>query len=130
MIVLDTHVWIWLLAAPQTLSPTAAKAVDQASAPKHILISAISVWELFMLVKKGRLELTVPPAAFVTATQRDPRFQIVPIDERIARRSVELPDIHGDPADRMILATGIELGAAIVSKDRRLAEYSVAQVLW
>jgi PIN domain nuclease of toxin-antitoxin system len=83
-----------------------------------------------MLVKKGRLELTVPPAAFVTATQRDPRFQIVPIEERIARRSVELPDIYGDPADRMILATGIELGAAIVSKDRRLAEYSVAQVLW
>ena len=130
MIVLDTHVWIWLLAAPQTLSPTARKAVDQASAPKRILISAISVWELFMLVKKGRLELTVPPAAFVTATQRDPRFQIVPIDERMARRSVELPDIHGDPADRMILATGIELGAAIVSKDHRLAEYSVAQVLW
>ncbi len=83
-----------------------------------------------MLVKKGRLELTVPPASFVTATNRDPRFQVLPVDERIARRSVELPDIHADPADRMILATAAELGAQVVSKDGRFAEYGLVPVVW
>ncbi len=128
MILLDTHAWIWLLAAPEELSQAARSAVEEAG--PHLLISAISVWELFMLVKKGRLELAVPPAAFVTSTNRDPRFQVVPIDERVARRSVELPDIHADPADRMILATAAELGAQVVSKDGRFAEYGLVPVVW
>ena len=95
-----------------------------------LLLSPISVWELFMLVKKGRLELSVEPAAFLTITHRDPRFSIVPVDEVIARRSVELPDIHGDPADRMILATAVELGVPVVSRDSRLAGYGAARVIW
>ncbi len=128
MIILDTHAWIWLLAAPEELSQAALSAVEEAG--PHLLISAISVWELFMLVKKGRLELTVPPASFVTVTNRDPRFQVIPVDERVARRSVELPDIHADPADRMILATAAELGAPIVSKDGRFGEYGLVPVVW
>ena len=48
----------------------------------------------------------------------------------IARRSVELPEIHSDPADRMILATAAELGTAVVSRDGRLAQYKVARIVW
>lgn len=130
MILLDTHAWIWHLAAPEELSKAARTAVENAPGHRQLLISAISIWELFMLVKKGRLELTLPPASFVTATNRDPRFRVIPVDERIARRSVELPDIHADPADRMILATAAELGARVVSKDGRFAEYGLVPVVW
>jgi PIN domain nuclease of toxin-antitoxin system len=130
VILLDTHAWIWLLTLPEELSTAARKAVENAPGHRQLVISAISVWELFMLVKKGRLELTVPPAAFLTSTNRDPRFQVIPIDERIARRSVELPDIHADPADRMILATAAELGAPVVSKDARFASYNLVPVVW
>ena len=49
------------------------------------------------------------------------RMLVVPVDDSIARRTVELPDIHADPADRMILATAAELGCPIVSRDRRFA---------
>ena len=130
MTLLDTHAWIWFLADSSRLSREAEAAIARETEDSSLLLSSISVWELFMLVKKGRLELSVEPAAFLTITHRDPRFSIVPVDEVIARRSVELPDIHGDPADRMILATAVELGVPVVSRDSRLAEYGAARVIW
>jgi len=136
VILLDTHAWIWHLADPAALSGVARNAIDeeyrlhQSGRDGGISISAISVWELFTLVKKRRLELTIPPAAFVTNTRRDPVMTIVPIDELIARRSVELEDVHQDPADRFILATAVEMGWPVVSRDQRFPEYGVAAVVW
>lgn len=130
MILLDTHAWIWLLADSSMLSSSAEEAIANETGESSLLLSSISVWELFLLVKKGRLQLSVEPAAFLTITHRDRRFAIVSVDEVIARHSVELPEIHADPADRMILATAVELGTAVVSRDSRLADYRVATVIW
>jgi PIN domain nuclease of toxin-antitoxin system len=136
VILLDTHAWIWHLADRSALSEEARNAIDreyqfhQSDQNGQIAISAISVWELFTLVKKRRLELTVPPAAFVTNTRRDPAMTFVPIDESIARRSVELVDVHQDPADRFILSTAIEMGWPLVSRDQRFPEYEIATVIW
>ncbi len=136
MILLDTHAWIWHLADRAALSEAARDSIDgeyqlhQSGQNGRIAISAISVWELFTLVKKKRLVLTVPPAAFVTNTRRDPAMTIVPIDESIARRSVELTDIHQDPADRFILSTAVEMGWPLVSRDQRFPECGVAMVIW
>ena len=130
MILLDTHVWIWLLSSPVELSKAALEAINAHGGERQILISAMSVWELFMLVKKKRLELTVPPTAFLATTHRDMRMEIVPVDETIARRSVELPDMHADPADRLILATAAELGCPLISRDKRLEDCGVAPIVW
>ena len=133
MILLDTHAWLWHLAERGSLSDAAREAIDRREREQRrraILISAISVWELFMLVKKGRLVLSVPPASFVTATRRDPVMGIVPVDEAVARRSVELPDYHADPADRIILATAAELGLSVVTRDARFRRYEAAPVVW
>lgn len=130
MIVLDTHAWIWALSSPELLSQNAMRALDAETGHGSIVVSAISVWELWMLVKRGRLELTTDPTAFLRATHQDPRFEIVPIDDAVCRRSVELPDLHADPADRIILATGVETGSPIVSKDSRFSVYRVPPVIW
>ena len=133
MILLDTHAWIWHLADRNQLSDRARAEIERASEAHRtetVSISAISVWELFMLVKKGRLVLSVPPAAFITKTRQDSRMSIIPVDETIARRSVELPDYHADPADRIILATAAERGLSIVSRDSIFASYAVAPILW
>ena len=130
MILLDTHVWIWLLAAPQELSETAMRTAAENEDSEQIQISAISVWELFLLVKNGRVSLKVPPVAFLTATHGNSRVSITPIDDTIARRSVELPDIHADPADRIIISTAEFLGCPIISRDRRFAEYNLVPVIW
>lgn len=130
MIVLDTHAWIWLLSDPSQLSKKALETVDDHEGAGQILISAMSVWELFFLVKKRRLALTVPPAAFLTATHGNRQMKIATVDDTIARRSVELPDIHSDPADRLILSTAAELGCPIVSRDQRLSEYDLVPIIW
>lgn len=130
MILLDTHAWIWHLADSSRLSAAAARTIREQTHDESLLVSAMSVWELFMLVKKQRLQLKVAPASFLSVTHRDPLFRFVPVDERIARRSVELADIHADPADRMILATAVELGATLVSCDPRFREYGLCSVVW
>ena len=130
MILLDTHAWIWMLAAPAELSGKAKRAINRQKGDGTILIASISVWELYMLVKKGRLVLKQPPEAFLRATASDARLQIAPLDEAIARRSVLLPDVHADPADRMILATAAEAGCPVVSCDKRFHEYGIVPVVW
>jgi PIN domain nuclease of toxin-antitoxin system len=57
-------------------------------------------------------------------------MQIVPVDEGTARRSVELPDIHQDPADRFILATAVEMGWPVISRDAQFSGYDAATVIW
>ncbi len=83
-----------------------------------------------MLVKKGRLELRVTPSTFLRHAERLSYIQFVPVDNQIARASVELPDIHADPADRLIVATALTLSCPIVSKDRLLADYPAARLVW
>ena len=132
MILLDTHAWIWYLADLEKLSEPALYTIRRAAENERgqVLVSAISVWELFTLVKKHRLEINGSPAAFLTATHQDPAMEISPIDAAIARRSVELPDHHADPADRLILATAQELGCPIVSRDQRFPDYKAADIIW
>jgi PIN domain nuclease of toxin-antitoxin system len=104
--------------------------IERERTTRGVRVSSISVWELFMLVKKGRLELRLSPASFLRRAERLAYIEYVPVDNAIAQASVELPDIHGDPADRLILATARELGCGVLSKDPRFAEYGVASVLW
>lgn len=130
MIVLDTHAWIWLLADPDQLSDHGRAAVLQESKPGSLVVSAISVWELCTLVKKGRLQIDTTPAVFVNTTYSDERFRVEPVDEVVGMKSVDLPDVHSDPADRIVLATAMNLGCPVMSKDKRFHEYGVVPVIW
>ena len=127
---LDTHAWIWHLTAPQELSVIARTALKRARRERGVLVSAISVWELFMLVKKGRLVLTITPQALLRRAERLSYLQFVAVDHHMARRSVVLPDIHADPADRLIVATAQALDCTLISKDRRLRRYPDVEVIW
>lgn len=130
LILLDTHAWIWHIGARGSLSAAARELIDRQINHESIAVSAISVWEFMTLVKKGRLELKVPPEAYLTATHRDVRMFFTPVDETIARRSVQLPDLHADPADRIILATAQEMGMPVISRNGLMPEYGVAEVIW
>jgi len=88
------------------------------------------VWELFMLTKKGRLQLSIAPEAFVHRAERLSYVRFTAVDNAVARHAVQLPDIHGDPADRLILATAQQLGCPVVSRDRRFSDYPDAEIIW
>ena len=105
-------------------------AIERARRERAALVSAISVWELFMLVKKGRLELTTTPQVLLRRAERLSYLQFVAVDQHMVRRSVVLPDIHADPADRLLVATALELDCTLISKDRRLRRYPEVEVIW
>lgn len=84
-----------------------------------------------MLVRKGRLELTTSVEDWVAKSEALSFFQFVPFDNQIALRSNRLPgELHEDPADRAIIATALTLGVPLVSKDRKIRDYSHVETVW
>lgn len=84
-----------------------------------------------MLVARGRLELTVSAGAWLAALQALPFLTFVPVDNTVALRAVALPGFpHRDPADRFIVATAMEMGATLVTADRRLRGYKAVSTVW
>ena len=131
MIVLDTHAWIWWVSSPEFLSETAKQAIDEAATERNIFISSISAWEVAMLVSRGRLKLTMSPEDWVAASEALPFFDFVPVSNSIALKSVQLPgNLHSDPADRIIIATAVSLGAVLVTKDEKIRNYKHVKTVW
>jgi PIN domain nuclease of toxin-antitoxin system len=128
VIVLDTHVWIWWISAPRKLSLRARRAIDEA---RELAVSAISLWEVAMLVAKSRLELDRDVGLWMRQALAAPRVSLASLSPEIAARSTKLGrDFHGDPADRLIVATALELNAALVTKDDRLRSFERVVTVW
>ncbi len=130
MILVDTHVWLWWLSDPSRLSRPAAQRIDAARESGFVALSAISVWEAALLVRKGRLELRLSVRDVVAACERLPFFRFVPVGAGIAVASVELDGLHPDPADRLIVATARHEGLDLVTKDERLHAWPGATTIW
>lgn len=131
MIVLDTHAWVWVLTDPDKLSKRARQVIEKSASASKAYVSSISVWEVTMLAQRGRLALSRDVEDWLDDAQRLPLFEFVPVDNAIARRSVLLPEpLHADPADRIIVATALVIGARLVTKDQRLVDYPHATTVW
>ena len=131
MIVLDTHSWIWFASKPEALSKKARKALNAAVNDKNVLISSISVWEVALLVKNKRLKLSMDVLDWIAKSENLPFIQFIPVSNSIAVKSVNLPPpLHPDPADRIIIATALSIGAPLVSKDKKIAAYSHVKTIW
>jgi PIN domain nuclease of toxin-antitoxin system len=131
VIVLDTHAWVWWVASPDQMSPAARERIALEAEAGVIHVSAMSCWEVSLLVRKGRLALTLDVGDWIAATEALPFIRFVAVDNRIALRSNALPgDFHDDPADRLIVATALTLGATLITKDARLLAYPHVEALW
>lgn len=128
MIVLDTASWIWLASDPRRLS---ARARDRIEAADLALVSAISVWEVSMLVARRRIELDRDVEDWVALALALPKLELASLDPAIAIRSTRLPgEFHADPADRIIVATAIERSAALITPDQRMRAYPHVRAEW
>lgn len=131
MIVLDTHIWLWWLSNPEKLSQVAAECINHESKDGSIHISSISIWEIAMLVAKGRLELSIDVSDWLAATESLPFINFVPVNNKIALQSVLLPgELHNDPADRIIIATAIAINAPVVTSDKKIITYPLVKSIW
>lgn len=132
MIVLDTHALVWWAADPDRLGAKAARAIDsELKAGETLRVSSISAWEIAMLVSAGRLELKMDVDTWLARVEALPAIEFVPVDNRIAVRSVTLDDFpHRDPADRIIVATALGLGATLASADERISKWRPEIAIW
>lgn len=131
MIVLDTHVLVWWVSTPEKLSKKSRKVIEQELKKGEILISSISIWEIYLLVKKGRLQFTTSPDSWLEKVESIPGIRFVPVDNKIAAQSVNLPDpLHKDPANRMIIATALQVGAKLITSDQKILDYPHIQAVW
>jgi PIN domain nuclease of toxin-antitoxin system len=126
-LLLDTHCWLWAqLGLIQKLSRAALEAIQSAESEGNLRISAISIWELAMLEKRGRIALPMNIRTWLDQALAKPGIAVTPLTPEIMIESVYLPgnELHGDPADRMLVATARVLGATLLTKDGRLLQYS------
>ena len=132
MIVLDTHALVWWVSDTSRVGAKARRLIDGAvKAGEQLSVSCISVWEIAMLVARGRLELTIDVHSWMAHVQALPYFTFVPVDNAIAMRSVHLEGFAPrDPADRMIVATALGLNATLVTADKALRSYSALRTSW
>lgn len=93
-------------------------------------VSAISAWEIAIAASKKRIELQLSPADWFRAALAHHQIRCIDVAWEIAAASVALPAIHGDPGDRMIIATALAYGLPIVTPDRIIPGYPGIQVIW
>jgi PIN domain nuclease of toxin-antitoxin system len=133
LIVLDTHVLLWWANGDSQLSSKAKKTIqrEQSSAEGLILVSAISAWEIAMLVEKGRLTLTMSVDDWLAAVGEIEPLRLVPVDAHVAVEATRLPgEFHKDPADRIIVALARQLNASLVTADEKIRAYKPVRTVW
>src|SRR5271169_4349911 len=126
LLLLDTHCWLWAqLGLIEKLSRPDLAAIRNAESEGNLRISVISIWELAMLEKRGRVALPMSVRMWVEQAFSKPGIAVAPLTPEIAIESVHLPgELHADPADRMLVATARLLGATLLTKDAQLIQYS------
>jgi PIN domain nuclease of toxin-antitoxin system len=125
-LVLDTHVWLWVVEGDQReLAARAIEEIDGASRSGDVLVSAISVWEVAMLEARGRISLSRPVEDWVRSALRAPGIRLLPLTPEIAIESTRLPgSAHGDPADRILIASARVTGGRLATRDRTILGYA------
>jgi PIN domain nuclease of toxin-antitoxin system len=129
MILLDTHTLIWLARDPSKLSKTATEAIRISVRNGGLAISAITIYELAWLATHDRLNLKQPVDEFVE--ELTSRTAIRPITPRIAILANQLPATYpSDPSDRLIGATAMSEGIALITKDRSIRKHNQIKTIW
>jgi len=126
-LILDTHALVWAVDDPSKLGPDAAKSIDDPA--NELLLSAASIWELAIKIRLGKLTLSLPFREWADRAIADLNVIILPITVEYAAAQTRLPDHHGDPFDRMLVAQSQVEGVPITSADAEFDKYGVTR-LW
>ena len=131
MIVVDTHIIIWNALKPERLSDKAGKAIAAANSSDGIIFCGISLWEISMLIHKGRLSMDIGYIEFTELILQSNQYILRGITPQIAWLSGELfSDNNKDPADRIIAATSIIENAGLVTADKALRQSKAVKTIW
>ena len=122
MILLDTHTLVWLDEGSKHLGEKSRSLIDAGLENEELAVSAISFWEIAMLVQKQRLSLLTPVSQWMQELLQQ-GLREIPVTGGIGIIAAELPGFHGDPADRLITATAISASATLISADENMLNW-------
>jgi PIN domain nuclease of toxin-antitoxin system len=123
MILLDTNVLWWRAVDDKRLGRQARRAIDRAVDSNEAYVSAISLWEMAMLIRKQRITLDRPLREWSRIAFGPNALRLVPVDDGIAIDAGEMEGIHGDPADRTIIATARMMSCPLLTSDHGILAY-------
>jgi len=122
VIILDTHALVWMDAGDSSLGKRTIQTVDQALADDSLAVSAISFWEVGMLIRKRRMSMDFPPDVWRRDLLSKGLIEL-PVDGKAGIDAANLRDFHGDPSDRIIVATTLLTGASLVTADEKILNW-------
>jgi PIN domain nuclease of toxin-antitoxin system len=129
-LLLDTHFWIWWLTPRSPLKPAERNALDAAAEAGGVCLAAISLWEAQLLHSKQRLQLPLPFPDWLSRATESRVLTVLPLDRDVVIAVDSLPArFHGDPADRLIVATARTHGIPLTTRDRAIRRSRTAK-LW
>ncbi|MBI4903984.1 MAG: type II toxin-antitoxin system VapC family toxin [Acidobacteria bacterium] len=128
LLLLDTHCWVWFQAGlEKKFSRSSYRQIERALRQDRCAVSIVSVWEIGLLVSKGRLNMHAPVDVWVREALSLPGLRLEPLSVQAALDSSALPGaFHGDPADRMLVATARHLHAALATADTAILDYGAS----
>lgn len=127
---LDTHVWVWWLLGDQRLKPREQEILDGLPADQRPVLCDISLWEVALLVQRGRLQLQVDLSDWLAIAASPATVQILSINPSVVMEMNRLPaSFHQDPADRLIVATARVTGLPVATRDERIRRSRLVK-LW
>ena len=127
MIVLDTHAWIWWASDPARIGRRGRAAIEAAD---RIGVPAVCGYEVAAAVSRGRITLDRAPLEWIEQALALPRVELLPLTPAVAVKATQLGAFHGDPADRLIVATALLADATLVTKDRNIRAYGAVASVW
>ena len=119
----DTHVWLWLQSSPEKLDTELLGRLGDES--NDLLLSAASSWEISIKYSLGKLKLPEPPQTYVPDRMRRSGTGSLPVEHVHALGVAELPQLHRDPFDRLLIAQARALGLVLVTADPQIIRYDV-----
>lgn len=133
MIVLDTHALLWWVSGDSRISSQAIDRIEQELQAENgeILISAISAWEIALLIEKGRLTLSMSVDDWLDTVAEIDEVRFMPVDVATAVESTRLPGkFHKDPAERMIVALARHFNVELLTADAKITAYQHVRTIW
>jgi PIN domain nuclease of toxin-antitoxin system len=128
---MDTHVWIWWNARPDSLSKCAREAISSTPLNNELLLAGISLWEFGKMISQERLVLSRTPESWIAESLNLPGLRIVHLNPSIALGANASPCIDLiDPVNQILAATARDEGAIIITKDQELQDNRHVQTLW
>ncbi len=122
MILIDTHVLVWLEAGSNRLGEHSLAIIDKALCEEKLAVSAITFWEIAMLIEKKRLVPNIEPDVWRRDLMRVGVIEF-PLRGDTAILAGRLQRLHGDPADRIIVATAIDHSATLITADKKILDW-------